>query len=193
LAVAREGEILAEVEVPIGYVGLASISSIAIAGLLQHEGIMAVPRYGCMLEMQGRAPVRMAAAIEYSGCSIAPCAMFIRAGMTGVRTIAGTGAGLMPASILEIPGIAVDRVRGYMREIRQLGVGRIIQTGIPGSPILDLDLSAGCAGVLTTSGLDFLAVACELGIQIELIPLAGVYEYERMMSIDEIRRDAWRR
>ncbi len=193
LAVAREGECLAGVEVPVGYAGLASVSNVGIVGILQHEGITAVPRFGCLVEMQGRTPSRVAATMHYYGCSIEPCAMYIHAGMTSVRTMAGSGTGLIPASIVEVPGIAVDQVRGYMREIKNMKIGRILQVGIPGSPMLELNLSAGSAGVLMSSGFDFLAVACEVGIQVRLIPLAGVYEYAEMKSIDEVRRDAWRR
>ncbi|OQA24580.1 MAG: Ribonuclease R winged-helix domain protein [Verrucomicrobia bacterium ADurb.Bin345] len=117
IAVAREEESIGGFTVPRGMVGIATVCSVTVNGILLDEGIPVTSRFGGLLEMREGKPVRFVELIEYRGTTLDPLETFIQAGMTRVRDCARTGSGVIGASFREIPSVAladVNRVQKRM-------------------------------------------------------------------------------
>ncbi|MFC1971247.1 NrpR regulatory domain-containing protein [Chloroflexota bacterium] len=91
VALAYEGSSLGEVTIPQGKIGLATICSIVFNGVLLKEGIPMNSRFGGILQIRNYQPLRFIELIDYTGCSLDPSTLFIKARMTTVGEVAKKG------------------------------------------------------------------------------------------------------
>ncbi|HLB28821.1 MAG TPA: NrpR regulatory domain-containing protein, partial [Dehalococcoidia bacterium] len=77
VAVAGEGEKLGNVVIPQGHVGLATVCSATINGVLLKAGVPMDSKFGGILEMRGFVPRRFVAIISYAGSSLDPSEAYI--------------------------------------------------------------------------------------------------------------------
>jgi repressor of nif and glnA expression len=98
VAIAPEGERLGEVLVPRGKVGLATVCSIIINGSLLKANIPIDSRFGGVLQMRNNQPLRFVNLIYYSGTTLDPSEVFIRARMTDVQGVVRGGEGKILAN-----------------------------------------------------------------------------------------------
>jgi repressor of nif and glnA expression len=69
----EEGTVISDIEVPRGKIGIATMCSITIDGILLKNGITSDPRYGGIMEVKDNKPVCFEDVIVYSGTTIDPC------------------------------------------------------------------------------------------------------------------------
>ncbi|MDD5702110.1 MAG: NrpR regulatory domain-containing protein, partial [Dehalococcoidales bacterium] len=105
VAVANEGEALGNLVVPEGKRGIATICSIVVNGTLLKAGVPMDSKFGGILQMRDRNPLRFVEIIHYAGSSLDPTEIFIRANMTSVAKVVGDGSGEILANYREIPAI----------------------------------------------------------------------------------------
>ena len=79
VATASEGEKLGSAIIPSGKIGLATVCSVVINGVLLKAGIPTEYRFGGLLEVRNSKPRRFVAIIDYGGTSLDPSEQFIRA------------------------------------------------------------------------------------------------------------------
>ncbi|MGB2814455.1 MAG: NrpR regulatory domain-containing protein, partial [Dehalococcoidales bacterium] len=103
VATASEGEKLGSVVVPKGKIGLATVCSVVINGVLLKAGIPTESRFGGVLELRDSKARRFVAIINYAGTSLDPSEQYIRAKMTTVGEAVRTGHGKILANFREIP------------------------------------------------------------------------------------------
>ncbi|GAI58367.1 unnamed protein product, partial [marine sediment metagenome] len=103
IATASEGEKLGSVVVPRGKIGLATVCSVVINGVLLKAGIPIESRFGGVLEVRESKPRRFTAIINYDGTSLDPSEQYIRAKMTSAGEVARTGNGKILANFREMP------------------------------------------------------------------------------------------
>ena len=89
--------------VPSGKIGLATVCSIVINGVLLKSGVPIESRFGGVLEVKNLKPRRFVAIINYAGTSLDPSEQYIRARMTNVSETVKTGSGKILANFREIP------------------------------------------------------------------------------------------
>lgn len=186
--VADAGDRIGDVVIPEGYVGIGTVCSLSLNGILQKEGIPVVSRFGGLLELRERNPVRFINMIEYGGSTLDPLEIFIRADMTRVRNVALRGSGIVCASFREVPSAAVDRIKYVTRKIRRFGLGGVLALGRPDQPLLGIGVSEGHCGMLVAGGLNSVAAAKETGIRLSFYSLAGLEDYSRFVTAREIMR-----
>ncbi len=87
IAVARANEKLGEVVIPEGKIGLATVCSIVINGVLLKHGIPIDSKFGGILQLKNGEPLRFVELIHYSGSSLDPSEIFIRGKMTSVKEL----------------------------------------------------------------------------------------------------------
>ena len=87
VAVAPAGKYLGDIVVPEGKVGLATICSILINGVLLKHGIPIDSKFGGILQVRNSEPLRFVELIHYSGSSLDPSEIFIRGKMTSVKQV----------------------------------------------------------------------------------------------------------
>lgn len=185
LAVLRSGEQLGDFTVPLGSAGLATVCSVTINGVLLSKGIPVVSRFGGILEMRGGRPVRFVDLIEYRGTTVDPLEVFVKSGMTSVRSCVNTGNGIVGASFREIPAGAIRLVRQLLRALREQGLGGDLAFGEPSQPLLDIPVTEGRAGLIVIGGLNPLAVLHEEGVPQTTRSLSGLCNVDRFIKADD--------
>jgi HTH-type transcriptional regulator, global nitrogen regulator NrpRI len=186
VAVARQGEAIGKFRVPEGRIAIGTVCSVAINGFLLAEGIPTTSRFGGLLEMHDREPVRFTEMIHYAGSSLDPLEIFISGGMTSVREAVRTGRGLVGAGFREVPAVAVPQVRRLQEKLDRIGLGGIVAIGKPNRPLLDIPVPEGRAGLIVIGGLNPLAAVQEAGIETHNKALTGLVDFAALFDYTEL-------
>ena len=180
------GESLAHVTVPEGMIGIGTVCSVTLNGVLLKHGIPTASRFGGLLELQNRKPVRFAEIIMYDGTSIDPLEIFIRSGMTNYLGATQTGNGLIGASFREFPGESRDVVEQLAVKLKRIGLGGFLAIGLPGQTLLDIPVSEGRVGAIVIGGLNPVSILEEKGIRAPSRALAGLTDFSRLFRYQEM-------
>ncbi len=186
VAVADEGEKLGDVIIPEGRIGLATVCSATINGVLLKAGIPMDSRFGGILEVRDGQPRRFVAIIHYAGSSLDPSLAYIKAGMTSVREAAITGNGKILANFREIPGAAKPMAEEIIEKLRGVGIGGVVITGYPSQPVCQIPVGLNKVGLILDGGLNPLAAAEEAGVAAENIANSGTIDIRRLKSFSDI-------
>jgi repressor of nif and glnA expression len=137
VGVAGAGETLGEKIIPEGKVGFATVCSAVVSGVLLKAGVPMDSKFGGILQMRGRKPLRFAELIYYSGTSLDPSEVFIRGKMTDVAGAAKNGDGKVLANFAEVPGQCRPLVEDMIAKLKEAGLGSLMVMGKPGEPVCE--------------------------------------------------------
>ncbi len=182
VAVAAEGESLGSVVVPRGRVGLATVCSAAINGVLLKSGVPVESRFGGLLEVRGPRPGRFVAVIEYAGTSLDPSEQYIRSGMTSVSRMASSGEGKILANFRELPAPSRSLAGERIAALSEAGIGGVYALGDTSEPLCRIPVGLNRVGLVLLGGLNPVAVAVESGIAVDNISESGVIDFARLTS-----------
>jgi repressor of nif and glnA expression len=129
VAIAKEGEAIGDLLVPEGKVALATVCSIVVNGTLLKAGIPIDSKFGGILQIQNRSPLRFVELIHYAGSSLDPTEIFIRANMTSVAKAAESGSGGILANYREVPALCRSSIEKVETKLKEAGIGGILLTG----------------------------------------------------------------
>ena len=186
IATASEGEKLGSVVVPGGRIGVATICSAAVNGILLKAGIPVASQFGGVLEVKGAKPERFIAVINYAGTSIDPSEQYIRAGMTSVSEAARTGHGKILANFREMPALARSLASEKIAALKEAGIGGVYVLGNTSEPICQISVGLNRVGMVLLGGLNPLAAAVEAGVDVENIGESGIVDFEQLTSIRDL-------
>jgi len=182
VAVASEGERLGSVVVPSGKIGLATVCSVAINGVLLKAGIPTEFRFGGVLEVRNSKARRFVAIIDYAGTSVDPSEQFICAKMTSVGEAARTGSGKILGVFRTIPAPAREVVEQKIARLKEAGIGGVYALGNTSEPLCQIPVSLNRIGVVQLGGLNPVAAAVEAGIEIENMAESGLIDFQQLIS-----------
>ena len=180
IAVAKAGQRLGNFRVPTGKVGIGTVCSVSLNGILLHANIATTSRFGGLLEMEYGKPTRFTEIINYDGSSLDPLEIFIRSGMTSVLKASREGVGVLGASFREAPAIALPEVRRLVKQSEMLGLGGVIVLGSPDQPLLDIPVTVGRVGMIVCGGLNPIAAVAESGIEVTNAAMSTLCEFSRL-------------
>lgn len=183
VATAAEGEKIGSVVVPEGKVGLATVCSVVINGVLLKRGVPMESRFGGVLEVRDTRPRRFVAIINYGGTSLDPSEQYIRAGMTSVRQVVRGGSGNILANFREIPAPSRSLVDEVIAASVEAGIGGVYVMGRTSEPVCQIAVGVNRVGLVLLGGLNPVACAVEAGIEVENIAESGLIDYEQLTSI----------
>ncbi len=186
VAVAAEGEKLGTVVVPSGRVGLATVCSAAINGVLLKSGMPVESRFGGLLEVSGPRTARFVAVIEYAGTSLDPSEQYIRSGMTSVSRMAGSGQGTILANFRELPAPSRSLASERIAALDEAGIGGVYALGNPSEPLCRIPVGLNRVGMVLLGGLNPVAAAVESGIAVDNISESGVIDFARLTSYRDL-------
>ena len=186
VAVAGEGEILGEVTVPAGKVGLATVCSIVINGTLLKAGVPMDSRFGGILQVRNRQPLRFVELIHYTGSSLDPSEVFVRARMTSVGEVATAGSGKVLANFREIPALCRPTAEGVVARLREAGIEGLLLLGHTSEPVCETPVELNRVGVVLLGGLNPVAAAGEAGIEAENHAMSTLVEYQSLIKFGEL-------
>ncbi len=187
LALFGPGDTIGYRIVPRGMVGIGTVSSIALNGVLLKHGIPANSRFGGLLELEAGKPTRFVEIINYEGTSIDPLEVFISSGMTNYVGAVKTGDGRIGAGFREFPAESKPRVEELAEKLDRVGLGGFLSVGMPGQPLLDISVSEGCVGSIVIGGLNPVAILEETGLRARSYSLAGLIRYQLLFPYQELR------
>lgn len=186
VATASEGMKLGSVIVPGGKVGLATVCSVVINGVLLKAGIPVSSRFGGVLEIKDKRPNRFVAVINYTGTSLDPSEQYIRARMTSVGELARSGNGRVLANFREIPAPARAIVAERVTMLRDAGINGVLVLGNTSEPVCQVTVGLSRVGIVLLGGLNPVAAAVEAGIEIENVGESGLIDFQQLISFDEL-------
>jgi len=192
VAVAGENGQLGSVTIPEGKIGLATVCSIVINGVLLKAGIPMDSKFAGILQMKDRKPLRFVELIYYSGSSLDPSETFIMAKMTSVRSILREGNGKVLANFREVPAPCRNLVEELVARLKQVRIGGVLSIGEVSEPICQVHVDLNKVGLILMGGLNPVACAQEAGIQTENRGMAAVMEYQELSPFSEIYKSKYR-
>lgn len=186
VAVASEGKRLGEFTVPHGMIGLATVCSITINGVLLKAGVPMDSRFGGILQMRDHKPLRFVELIHYSGSSIDPSEVFIRAGMTAVKEATKSGAGKILANFREIPALCREATETTIAKLQQVGINGLLSLGTTSEPVCEIPIDLNRIGMILIGGMNPVAAVEESGIKAENYAMSTMMEYQDLVNFQEL-------
>ncbi len=174
------GETVAGETIPEGYIGIGTVCSVTLHGVIGSSGIPVRAIFGGLLEIEKKKPLRFVQIVRYDGTSIDPLEIFIKSKMTRYRDVVEKGSGKIGANFMEVPGDALKSVVEISREMEKDGLGSFLELGWPGHSLLQIPISWGRLGGVIVGGLNPVAYLEESGIPVISRAISGLVEYETL-------------
>jgi repressor of nif and glnA expression len=187
MALFRPGELFCGQQIPDGMIGIGTVCSITLNGVLLRHGVPTVSRFGGLLELDNGHPTRFVELINYDGTSIDPLEIFIRSGMADYVGAVTSGNGRIGASFREFPADSIDTVRAVSTQLDELGLGSLMSLGNPGQSIYGVPVGPNRAGAVIIGGLNPMSVFEETGLRVHSRALSGLIDYRQLFHYSEFR------
>ena len=186
VAVAAEGEQLGDLLVPRGKVALATICSLIINGSLLKAGVPIDCRFAGVLQIRNNQPLRFADLIYYSGSTVDPSEVFIRARMTDVQGVVKKGEGKVLANFRELPTRCRPLVEEVTNRLKEAGLGGLIMMGNPSEAVCGISVGLNRVGMILLGGLTPVAAAVEVGIEVENQAMSTLLDYQDLVKFQSL-------
>lgn len=182
----ESGERIGQTTIPPGMIGVCTVCSITLNGVLLKHGIPTNSRFGGLLQLEDGEPTTFVEIITYEGTSIDPLEVFIRSGMTDYIGAIETGTGLIGASFREFPAESREIVETLDQRLKTVGLGSFLRIGQIGQALLEIPVSEGWIGAIVIGGLNPVAVIEETGLRVSSRAMAGLLEFNKLFHYSEL-------
>lgn len=179
----EEGTVTADFKIPEGKIGIATMCSITVDGILLKNGIPANTKYGGILDIKNRKPTHFDDVIIYSGTSIDPMRIFINKKMTRVLDAVNSGSGKLLANVREIPEAAISEARKVLDSVMEMQIGGVVEIGETGKSVLNAPIDAGKIGIAVYAGVNSMAAVEESGINVVTHPISTIVDFKQMKKL----------
>lgn len=186
VAVFEGGTRVGAQRIPEGYTGLATVSSASLNGVLVRRGLPVQSRFGGLLQVRDRRPLRFTDVVDYSTTTLDPLEIFITSGLTSVQAAVAGGEGKIAASFREVPAAALPVVREVLQAFAAAQLGEATAIGAPGQPLLEMPVNMDMVGLVVVAGLTPLAAAHEAGIPVINKAMSATLPFEALRNVSEI-------
>ncbi|HAK47122.1 MAG TPA: hypothetical protein DCO79_14545 [Spirochaeta sp.] len=182
----NEGEQIGTHSVPEGWVGLGTVCSFTLNGVLTKTGIPVQSRFGGLLQVENSEPTRFVEIINYDGTSIDPLEIFIQSGMMDFSEICDSGSGRIGANLFEIPSEARRQAVRIAGRMEKLGLGNVLKFGFPEHPLLEIPISIGRAGGIAIGGLNPIAALIEAGLDVKSHAVSDLADFSSLFHFSSL-------
>ncbi len=183
--VINEGELIGDLKIMKDHVGIATVCSITIDGVLLKGGVMINPRFGGVVQIRDGQPIRFTDVVTYSSTTIDPLEVLMSQDITSVSRMLETGSGKILANLREAPMIARDDIDHILSDMMDAGISGIMDVGEPNSRILDVPVERDHLGVVVIGGTNPMAMAKEYGFNIYTNAMSTLIDINELKHIDE--------
>ncbi|RLI82028.1 hypothetical protein DRP07_06060 [Archaeoglobales archaeon] len=167
VAVFDEGEIADSIVVENGKVALGTISSTIYDIIMLNIGVVLKVEYAGLLKYVGSKPYGLVELINYSGTTISPGLLLVRAGYTSVFNVVKSGDGFVVTAIRSFNPHALEEVRNEVILAESRGIGKVIAITPPMTDIFGIPTGRR-AMMMFQAGINQLSPLYELGLDPEL-------------------------
>ncbi|MDW7727765.1 MAG: NrpR regulatory domain-containing protein [Candidatus Methanoperedens sp.] len=179
----EEGTVTQDIKIPEGKIGISTMCSITVDGILLKNGIPASTKYGGILDIKNSKPTHFDDVIMYNGTSIDPMRIFINKKMTRVLDAVDSGSGKLLANVREVPEAAISETRKVLDSVMEMEIGSVAEIGKPGKPVLDAPIDAGKVGIVVYAGVNSMAAVEESGINVVTHPISTIVDFKEMRKL----------
>ena len=156
-------------------IGIATICSLSIDGILINNGIMSNPTYSGLLELTE--PPLFIDLISYNGTTLDPHKIFLSKNMTSIT--GSDGPDKILASVKEIPYVSRDHAVELLEILNNIGFS-IYKIGKPREFVYNSKVDNYNFGVITGGGLNSIGAVKESGVPIQVKVLEKMMPFEKM-------------
>jgi len=181
------GETFSGLTIPDDKIGIGTVCSITLNGVLLRHGVPTFSRFGGLLELAGGRPARFVELINYDGTSIDPLEAFIRSGMADYIGAVTTGNGRIGASFREFPADSIETVRSVSAQLDAIGLGSLMCLGHPGQALYGIPVGPRRSGAVIIGGLNPMSIFEETGLRVPSRALSGIVDFRRLFHYSEFR------
>ncbi|MRR14818.1 MAG: DUF128 domain-containing protein [Deltaproteobacteria bacterium] len=186
VAMAVAGKTLGDVVVPPGKVGLATICSIIINGVLLKHGIPIDSKFGGILQIRKGEILRFVELIHYAGSSLDPSEIFIRGKMTSVGDVVKKGEGKILANFREIPSLSRTLIDDVVDQFAKAGINGVLSIGNTGHPLCQTQVDVNKIGLILIGGLNPVAAVHEEGLDVDNKAMSTVIDFEKLQNVETL-------
>jgi repressor of nif and glnA expression len=188
LTLFKSDEQIGDIVIPQGHVGIGTVCSVTLNGVLLNYGIPVASRFGGLLEIRNSHPVRFVELIRYDGTTIDPIEMFIKSCMTNYTGAIRQGNGQIGASFREIPIGTEQKVIPIVKKLQRVGLGGFLQIGWSGQSVFGIPVNEGRVGMVFIAGLNPVAILEEQGIEVYSRALCGLIDFQRLFDYEQLEQ-----
>ncbi len=180
------GQTVGESVVPTGMVGIGTVCSVTVNGILLNYGIPMQSEFGGLLELAGHEPLRFTDLIHYGGTSLDPLEIFIKGRMTSVTRAARGETGRVGAGFRLSPGAARSQFVQIADEMARCGLRGVAAVGRTSQSLLEIPVPLERAGVILYAGLNPGAAVEEAGIQTTNKAMSALADFSDLTSFRQL-------
>lgn len=184
LALFQPGQRVGDRVIPRGQVGIGTVCSVTVNGLLLSQGIPLQSEFGGLLEIAGHEPVRFTDIIRYGGTSVDPVEVFLKSHATSVTAATQTGYGKVGAAFRTCPAIARDHLMSLVDAMAAWRLRGVVAIGNPSRPLLETEVGVERMGLVVCAGLNPIAAVEEAGIHTTSFAMATMIDYSVLERIN---------
>ncbi len=186
LGIKNPGEIINGFIIPPHMIGLITLCSTTLDGLLIRRGIPHNPIGGGVVEIVDNIPRRFTHLIRYECTTIDPLQVLISEKTTSVTKVMETGSGSALANIRECHMEAEPVIEEILDDFSNTIFSGILDVGLPNTPSLGVTVSPQYMGIVTLGGTNQMAAIRERGCEIDIRAMKGVIDIRELDSVERL-------
>lgn len=157
------GESIDDYTIPQGMVGICTLCSITLDGILFRRGIPARQIGGGVIEVEGNFPRRFTHIILYEATTFDPLQLMVSQDLTSVNRVIKEGDGHILGNIRECHMEAESLLHEVLDGCSSKHFSGILEVGMPNAPLLGVSISPQYLGVVAIGGTNPFAAMKEAG------------------------------
>jgi len=181
----HEGDKIGVFVIEKGKIGIATVCSITIDGILLKAGIPIKPRLGGIVQIKDGTPVRFTDVLTYSSTTIDPLEVLMSQELTSVNQMLRTSTGSILANLREGPLVARDTIEHTLSDLLDAEFSGILEVSEPNTNILDVPVERDHLGIVVIGGANPMAAVQECGIPIHTNAMSTLINIDELKHISE--------
>ena len=188
----HEGDEIGDIVIEKGKVGIATVCSITIDGVLLKAGIPVNPTLGGIAQIKKGTPVRFTDILMYASTTIDPLDVLMSQKQTSITQLLRTGSGNILANLREAPMAARNDIERTLSDLMNAGFSGILEVSEPNTRILDVPVERDHLGIAVIGGTNPMAAVQEQGIPIQINAMSTTIGIDKLIHISEIAAATWK-
>ena len=162
------------IDYPDNKIGLGTICSLTVDGILINKGITVTPEYSGVLDVYGNNR-RFIELISYMGSSIDPHEIFLKKNMEDILGSLNN-SGKILASVHSIPYIARDKTISVLESLKESGF-EVLKLGKPNEYMYNARIEKYNFGFVLSGGLNPIAAIKEKDIPVDIKSIETIVDF----------------
>lgn len=182
----HEGDSIGKLVVEKGKIGIATVCSITIDGILLKAGIPIKPKLGGIVQIKNGHPVRFTDVLTYTSTTIDPLEVLMSQELTSVTQMLRTSSGNILANLREGPLAARDVIERTLSDLVDAEFSGILEVSEPNTSILNVPVERDHIGIVVIGGTNPMAAVQEYGIPIHTNAMSTIIDINELSHISEV-------